>query len=142
MSTPRLHYTYLGKSPQRTPTKLWKYKTVVYTVLKALVVLLTSFRFIIFYMLKSNELLLLYRARSSTCPILSDHSHSYVISVLCRFQCIYYRSSFPPFQVRKNTSPPSCRCFLLYGNGLYNISTVYCERLRYRGIMYTVFGPH
>ena len=52
-------------------------------------------------MLKSNELLLLYRARGSTCPILSDHSHSYAIMlVLCRFQCIYYRSSFPPFQVQ------------------------------------------
>ena len=52
-------------------------------------------------------------------PILSDHSHSYVMLVLCRFQCVYYYcSSFPPFQVRKKSSP--CRCFLLNG---YNIST-------------------
>ena len=73
----------------------------------------------IFYLLKSSELLLLYRARSSTCPILSDHSHSYVMLVLCHFQCIYYRSSFPPFWVRKKSSPP-CRCFLL---NRYIIST-------------------
>ena len=141
MSTPRLHYTYLGKSPQDSNQALEVQDCSIYST-KSFSCFFRSFRSIIFYMLKSNELLLLYRARSSTCPILSDHSHSYVISVLCRFQCIYYRSSFPPFQVRKNTSPPSCRCFLLYGNGLYNISTVYCERLRYRGIMYTVLGPH
>ena len=109
----------LGEEARMTPTKLLKYKTVVcYTVLKALVVPLRSFRFIIFYLLKSNELLLLYRARGSTCPILSDHSYSYAMLVLCRFQCIYYRSSFPRFQVRKNSSPP-CRCFLLHGDGLF-----------------------
>ena len=93
----------LGEEARITPTKLLKYKTVVYTVLKAFLVPLRSFGFIIFYLLKSNELVLLYRALGSTCPILSDHSHSYVILVLCRFQCIYYRSSFPPFQVRKRT---------------------------------------
>ena len=74
-----------------TPTKLLKYKTIVYAVLKAFLVPLRSFRFIIFYLLKSNELLLLYRARGSTYPIPSDHSHSYVMLVLCRLQRIYYR---------------------------------------------------
>ena len=109
----------LGEEARMTPTKLLKYKTVVYTVLKAFVVLLRHFRFIIFYLLKSNELLLLNRARGSMCPILSDHSHSYAMLVLlCRFQCIYYCSSFPPFQVRKNSSPPR-RCFFLHGNGLF-----------------------
>ena len=90
----------LGEEARMTPTKLLKYKTVVYIVLKSFVVPLRSFRIIMFYLLKSNEQLLLYRARGSTCPIFSDHPHSYVILVLCRFQCIYYRSSFPPFQVR------------------------------------------
>ena len=88
----------LGEQARMTPTKLLKYKTVVYTVLKAFVIPLRSFRFIIFYLLKSNELLLLYRARSSTCPILSDLSHSYVMLVLCRFQCIYHRSYSHPFK--------------------------------------------
>ena len=36
----------LGKEARMTATKLWKYKTVVYTVLKASVVPLRSFRFI------------------------------------------------------------------------------------------------
>ena len=36
----------LGEEARMTPTKLWKYKTVVYTVLKAFVVPLRSFRFI------------------------------------------------------------------------------------------------
>ena len=35
----------LGEEARMTPTKLWKYKTVVYTVLKALAVPLRSFRF-------------------------------------------------------------------------------------------------
>ena len=109
----------LGEEARMTPTKLLKYKTVVYTVLKDFVVPLRSFRFILFYLFKSNELLLLYRARGRTCSIHSDHSHSYAMLVLCRFQCIYYRSSFPPFQVRKNSLTPPCRCFLLHGNGLF-----------------------
>ena len=87
----------LGEETSMTPTKL----LYIYTALKAFVVplrsLVSDLSVIIFYLLKSNELLLLYRARSSTCPILSDHSHSYVMLVLCHFQCIYYRSSFPPF---------------------------------------------
>ena len=36
----------LGEEARTTPTKLWKYKSVVYTVLKAFVVPLRSFRFI------------------------------------------------------------------------------------------------
>ena len=35
-----------GEEARMTPVKLWKYKTVVYTVLKAFVVPLRSFRFI------------------------------------------------------------------------------------------------
>ena len=38
----------LGEEARLTPTKLWKYKTVVYRVLKAFVVPLRSFRFIIY----------------------------------------------------------------------------------------------
>ena len=86
----------LGEEASMTPNKL----LYIYTALKAFVVpLRSSCRFISynFLLVKSNELLLLYRARSSTCPILSDHSHSYVMLVLRNFQCIYYRSSFPPF---------------------------------------------
>ena len=36
----------LGEEARMTPTTLWKYKTVVYRVLKAFVVPLRSFRFI------------------------------------------------------------------------------------------------
>ena len=36
----------LGEEARMTSTKLWKYKTVVYTVLKVFVVPLRSFRFI------------------------------------------------------------------------------------------------
>ena len=57
----------LGEEARMTPTKLLKYKTVVCTVLlKAFVVPSRSFSFIIFYLFKSNKLLLLYRARDSS----------------------------------------------------------------------------
>ena len=60
----------LEEEARMTPTKLLKYKTVVYTVLKAFAVPLRSFRFIVFYLLKSNELLL-------CCTELGQHvSHS------------------------------------------------------------------
>ena len=45
----------LWEEARVTPTKLWKYKTVVFTVLKAFVVSLRSFRFIIFYLLNEVE---------------------------------------------------------------------------------------
>ena len=51
----------LWEEARMTPTKLLKYKTVVHTLLKAFAVPSRSFRFIIFYLLKSNQLLLLYR---------------------------------------------------------------------------------
>ena len=41
----------LGEEAHMTPTKLLKYNTVVYTVLKAFVIPLRYFRFIIFYFL-------------------------------------------------------------------------------------------
>ena len=42
----------LGEEARMTPTKLWKYKTVVYTAeLKAFVVPLRSFRFISYHFL-------------------------------------------------------------------------------------------
>ena len=101
----------LGEEARMTPPKLLKYKTVVYTVLKAFVVPLRSIRFIIFFLLKSNELILLYRARGDTCPILSYDSHSYIMLVLCRFQCITIAHHSLPFN---------------YGRTLHRVVASFC----------------